>query len=59
VLPFGTSPCYCVPLTGCQVATVLMWPVMWTNQGLPCVSGWYDMVEGCSATWHGLGEVDQ
>jgi hypothetical protein len=32
---------------------------MWTNQGLPCVSRRSDWVKEYSATWHGLGEVDQ
>jgi hypothetical protein len=58
VLSFGTSPCCCVPLTGCQVATMLKWSMMWTNKDWPCVSRWYDMVEWCPATWHRLGEVD-
>jgi hypothetical protein len=52
-------PCCCGPFTGCQVAAVLVWPVMWTNQGLPCVSGRSDWVKEYSTTWHGLGEVDQ
>jgi hypothetical protein len=52
-------PCCCGPFIGCQVAAVLMWPVMWTNQGLPCVSGKSDWVKEYYATWHGLGEVDQ
>jgi hypothetical protein len=58
-MPFGTSPHCCVPLICCQVAVMLMWPVMWTNQGLSCAFGWSDWVKEYSATWHGLGEVDQ
>jgi hypothetical protein len=41
------------------VADVVMWPVIWTNELLPCVSGRSDWVRECSAVWQGLGEVDQ
>jgi hypothetical protein len=47
VLSSGTPFQYCAPFTHCQVAIVLMWPMMWPNQIWPCVSIWWS---GC---WHG------